>query len=72
MGIPTITATRILKGQMEGHLGPETPLTMDTFPYVALSKVLKPINGPSARARHPAFPGRFPLSWLGLPPSPFS
>ncbi|XP_061493731.1 intestinal-type alkaline phosphatase [Rhineura floridana] len=38
MGIPTITATRILKGQMQNHPGPETPLTMDTFPYVALSK----------------------------------
>uniref|UniRef100_A0A8D2IX30 Alkaline phosphatase n=1 Tax=Varanus komodoensis TaxID=61221 RepID=A0A8D2IX30_VARKO len=38
MGIPTITATRILKGQMQGHLGPETPLVMDSFPFVALSK----------------------------------
>lgn len=39
MGVPTITATRILKGQMQNHLGPETPLAMDAFPYVALSKV---------------------------------
>ncbi|KAM9003125.1 intestinal-type alkaline phosphatase 1-like [Sarcophilus harrisii] len=38
MGLPTITATRILKGQKAGHLGPETPLAMDRFPYVALSK----------------------------------
>ncbi|XP_019388076.1 PREDICTED: intestinal-type alkaline phosphatase-like [Crocodylus porosus] len=38
MGVPTITATRILKGQLQGKLGPETPLVMDTFPYVALSK----------------------------------
>ncbi|XP_074045761.1 intestinal-type alkaline phosphatase 1-like [Macrotis lagotis] len=38
MGVPTITATRILKGQLSGHLGPETPLAMDQFPYVALSK----------------------------------
>ncbi|CAH6791889.1 Akp3 [Phodopus roborovskii] len=38
MGVPTITATRILKGQLEGHLGPETPLAMDSFPYMALSK----------------------------------
>uniref|UniRef100_A0A8D0DZ35 Alkaline phosphatase n=1 Tax=Salvator merianae TaxID=96440 RepID=A0A8D0DZ35_SALMN len=38
MGVPTITATRILKGQMQNNLGPETPLVMDTFPYVALSK----------------------------------
>ncbi|XP_010345498.2 intestinal-type alkaline phosphatase [Saimiri boliviensis] len=38
MGVPTVTATRILKGQKEGKLGPETPLAMDRFPYVALSK----------------------------------
>ncbi|KAL8188208.1 UNVERIFIED_CONTAM: hypothetical protein K2H54_063073 [Gekko kuhli] len=38
MGVPTITATRILNGQMLGHLGPETPLAMDAFPYLALSK----------------------------------
>ncbi|KAM6260461.1 intestinal-type alkaline phosphatase-like [Spheniscus humboldti] len=37
-GIPTITATRILKGQKQGKLGPETPLALDAFPYVALSK----------------------------------
>ncbi|KFR00570.1 Intestinal-type alkaline phosphatase, partial [Nipponia nippon] len=37
-GIPTLTATRILKGQEKGKLGPETPLAMDAFPYVALSK----------------------------------
>ncbi|XP_069855148.1 intestinal-type alkaline phosphatase-like [Dipodomys merriami] len=38
MGVSTVTATRILKGQMGGHPGPETPLAMDRFPYVALSK----------------------------------
>ncbi|XP_006893599.1 PREDICTED: intestinal-type alkaline phosphatase [Elephantulus edwardii] len=38
MGVPTVTATRILKGQMNGKLGPETPLAMDQFPYLALSK----------------------------------
>uniref|UniRef100_A0A8C9P667 Alkaline phosphatase n=1 Tax=Spermophilus dauricus TaxID=99837 RepID=A0A8C9P667_SPEDA len=38
MGVPTVTATRILKGQMQGKLGPETPLAMDHFPYMALSK----------------------------------
>ncbi|NXB49064.1 PPBI phosphatase, partial [Leucopsar rothschildi] len=36
-GIPTITATRILKGQ-QGNLSLETPLALDAFPYVALSK----------------------------------
>uniref|UniRef100_A0A8C5F1V6 Alkaline phosphatase n=1 Tax=Gopherus evgoodei TaxID=1825980 RepID=A0A8C5F1V6_9SAUR len=38
MGVPTITATRILKGQLQGQLSPEMPLAMDAFPYVALSK----------------------------------
>ncbi|XP_027731138.1 intestinal-type alkaline phosphatase [Vombatus ursinus] len=38
MGVPTITATRILKGNLNGNLGLETPLAMDGFPYVALSK----------------------------------
>ncbi|KFO30095.1 intestinal-type alkaline phosphatase [Fukomys damarensis] len=38
MGVPTVTATRILKGQMQGQPGPETPLAMDQFPYLALSK----------------------------------
>uniref|UniRef100_F7G4Y2 Alkaline phosphatase n=1 Tax=Monodelphis domestica TaxID=13616 RepID=F7G4Y2_MONDO len=38
MGVPTVTATRILKGKLSGNLGPETPLAMDRFPYVALSK----------------------------------
>ncbi|XP_032080818.1 intestinal-type alkaline phosphatase 1-like [Thamnophis elegans] len=38
MGIPTITATRILKGQMQNPPTPESPLSMDAFPYLALSK----------------------------------
>ncbi|XP_035190726.1 intestinal-type alkaline phosphatase-like [Oxyura jamaicensis] len=37
-GIPSITATRILNGQLQGKLGPETPLALDSFPYTALSK----------------------------------
>lgn len=39
MGVPTVTAARILKGQMSGQNGEETQLEMDKFPYVALSKV---------------------------------
>lgn len=39
MGVPTVTAARILKGQMSGLSGEETQLEMDKFPYVALSKV---------------------------------
>ncbi|XP_034988840.1 intestinal-type alkaline phosphatase-like [Zootoca vivipara] len=38
MGLPTITATRILKGEMKNQLSPQLPLAMDAFPYVALSK----------------------------------
>ncbi|XP_026576786.1 intestinal-type alkaline phosphatase [Pseudonaja textilis] len=38
MGIPTITATRILKGHMQNPPTPESPLSMDAFPFVALSK----------------------------------
>ncbi|MEE6516041.1 hypothetical protein FKM82_025232 [Ascaphus truei] len=40
MGVPTVTATRILSGQMDGLLGEENQLEMDKFPYIALSKVL--------------------------------
>lgn len=40
MGVTTVTAARILKGQMAGKTGEETSLAMDTFPYLALSKVL--------------------------------
>ncbi|XP_061636512.1 intestinal-type alkaline phosphatase-like isoform X3 [Phyllopteryx taeniolatus] len=38
MGVSTVSAARILEGQMEGNAGEETVLAMDTFPYVALSK----------------------------------
>ncbi|XP_045701652.1 intestinal-type alkaline phosphatase-like [Phyllostomus hastatus] len=38
MGVTTVTAARILKGQKNGSLGPETPLAMDQFPYTALAK----------------------------------
>ncbi|XP_022525197.2 alkaline phosphatase, tissue-nonspecific isozyme [Astyanax mexicanus] len=39
MGITTITAARILKGQLQNQLGEETVMTMDTFPHVGLVKV---------------------------------
>ncbi|XP_062252383.1 intestinal-type alkaline phosphatase [Platichthys flesus] len=38
MGMPTVTAARILKGQLAGKSGEETSLVMDTFPHLALSK----------------------------------
>ena len=38
MGISTITAARILEGQMKGKPGEENRLSFDNFPYTALSK----------------------------------
>ncbi|KAL7976169.1 hypothetical protein Chor_008266 [Crotalus horridus] len=38
MGIATVTAARILKGQLQQRTGEETILEMDRFPFVALSK----------------------------------
>ncbi|XP_030041678.1 alkaline phosphatase isoform X1 [Microcaecilia unicolor] len=38
MSVATVTAARILKGQLNGKPGEETQLEMDKFPYMALSK----------------------------------
>ena len=38
MGISTITAARILEGQMKGGSGEENSLSFEKFPYLALSK----------------------------------
>ncbi|XP_033642112.1 alkaline phosphatase, tissue-nonspecific isozyme-like [Asterias rubens] len=38
MGIPTVTAARILKGQQAGNTGEETVLAWEDFPHAALSK----------------------------------
>lgn len=38
MGVSTVTAARILEGQMKGKPGEENRLSFDTFPYTALSK----------------------------------
>ncbi|KAG9348165.1 hypothetical protein JZ751_001900 [Albula glossodonta] len=38
MGLVTVTATRILRGQLAAGLGEEFTLTMDTFPYTGLCK----------------------------------
>ncbi|XP_062412958.1 alkaline phosphatase, intestinal, tandem duplicate 1 [Sardina pilchardus] len=38
MGVSTVSAARILRGQMKGRSGEETVLAMDSFPYLALSK----------------------------------
>ncbi|KAJ6653655.1 hypothetical protein lerEdw1_008843 [Lerista edwardsae] len=38
MGVPTISAARIYKGQLAGGPGEDSLLAMEKFPYVALSK----------------------------------
>lgn len=38
LGISTVTAARILKGQMEGKTGEEHVLSWETFPWTAMSK----------------------------------
>jgi len=38
MGIPTLTAARILAGQLRGESGEENQLSFEKFPYLALSK----------------------------------
>ncbi|KAM4588008.1 alkaline phosphatase, tissue-nonspecific isozyme isoform 2-T2 [Odontesthes bonariensis] len=38
MGVPTVTAARILKGQLNGQSGEETQLEMDKFPFLSLAK----------------------------------
>ena len=39
MGISTVTAARIYKGQQTGKPGEESVLAWERFPHVALSKV---------------------------------
>ena len=38
MGIATVTASRIMDGQLKGGMGEDDVLSFETFPYVALSK----------------------------------
>ena len=39
MGISTVTAARIYKGQQDGKSGEETQLNFEKFPYTGLLKV---------------------------------
>ncbi|KFQ49680.1 Alkaline phosphatase, tissue-nonspecific isozyme, partial [Nestor notabilis] len=48
MGVSTVTAARILKGQLQNHKGEESLLEMDKFPYVALAKVMGTRGGAQA------------------------
>ena len=38
MGVSTVTAARILEGQLQGHSGEENQLAFEQLPYLALSK----------------------------------
>jgi alkaline phosphatase len=38
MGVSTVTAARILEGQLKGMMGEENDLAMDLFPYTGLAK----------------------------------
>lgn len=51
MGVSTVTAARILKGQLQNRKGEESLLEMEKFPYVALAKVSPP--GHPWATRHP-------------------
>ena len=39
MGLSTVTAARIQRGQQQGKPGEETKLTFEKFPNIALAKV---------------------------------
>lgn len=39
MGLSTVMATRVLKGQLKGQTGEETVLEFENFPYLGLAKV---------------------------------
>lgn len=41
MGITTVTAGRIRKGQLKGNPGEEEVTFMESLPHLALSKVLR-------------------------------
>ena len=41
MGVSTVTAARIYKGQKDGRTGEETQLNFEKFPYAAFSKVIR-------------------------------
>ena len=38
MGVSTVTAARILEGQLKGMQGEENNLSFDTFPYTGMAK----------------------------------
>lgn len=45
MGLSTMSAARIYKGQLSGSSGEESVLAMETFPHMALAKVSGAVPG---------------------------
>lgn len=76
MGISTVTAARILKGQLQQRTGEETVLEMDRFPYVALSKVSRAhlssgwrlLGGGGRESERGRVPSLVPHPFPGNPP----
>lgn len=60
MGVATVTAARILKGQLSGQSGEEAQLEMDKFPFVSLAKVC-----PAGSPHRPKAPQRPPKMLRG-------
>lgn len=62
MGLPTMSAARIYKGQLAGGSGEESVLAMETFPHMALAKVSgAALRGdPAALAQNPTDPHLLP------------
>lgn len=75
MGVSTVSAARILRGQLEGGSGEETMLAMDTFPYVALSKVTTQSRWPCGTqftSHPPKQPPNAPTFLMSSPPDKVS
>ena len=52
MGMSTVTAARILEGQLRGQSGEENLLAFETMPYVALSKTVLGQSADGRISRH--------------------
>lgn len=62
MGLSTMSAARIYKGQLAGGSGEESVLAMETFPHMALAKVSGAVLG-----GHSCCPCLKPHAPLSLP-----
>jgi len=58
MSVPTVTSTRIFKGQLENlTFGEEADLSFDKFPYTGVSKVLIPCDSSNLCVTSSKYPG---------------